>query len=172
MVKKDIKIEELLSEELKRELFVDSGSKFRLIDEWDTLMESIYELPVEHDGYEKKLSESNYIKEIVDIITKDDFDQVKRTESRKKYKGKTPDLMYYNIVFTKGNKKTGYGTLIYFPETENELPQRNRGIVLAIKTEFNENDTNIEFEKARFDDYLVEVKPYIDLIGGLYREKQ
>ena len=39
-------------------------------------------------------------------------------------------------------------------------------------SEFNENDTNIEFEKARFDDYLVEVKPYIDLIGGLYREKQ
>ena len=42
MVKKDIKIEELLSEELKREMFVDSGSKFRLIDEWDTLMAVSY----------------------------------------------------------------------------------------------------------------------------------
>ena len=78
------KIEEVLAEVLKKEMFIASGKKFRYIDDWDTVMNSIYELPVEYDGYTKRVSEMNSLKEIINTFERNDFNEVKRSESRRK----------------------------------------------------------------------------------------
>lgn len=170
-VSRSTKLEDILGEELRREMFLDSGSKFRYIDDWENLMHSVYELPIEYDGYENEISELHYLKEIIDILTKGKFDEVKRSESRKKYKGKSiASIMYYNIIFIQRESKVGYGTLIYLTQINKESPQRSKGIVLVAKIETSGQNAGVKFEKAKFNDFLVEVRPYVELIGDLYRE--
>ena len=166
------KVEDILVEVLKREMYLKAGSKFRYVDDWDTVMHSVCELPIEFDGYVKKVSEMRAIKEIVDIFTKTDFEEVKRSESRRKQMKdfvKTTH-MYYNIIFSKKNSKVGYGTLIYFPNLCKDSPERSNGIILIAKYSVVNGKSELTFEKAKFDDFLVEVRPYIEIIGDLYRE--
>lgn len=166
------KIEDILAEQLKREMFVTSGLKFRYVDDWDTVMHSVYELPIEYDGYVKKAADMSFVKEIADILSKGEFDDVKRSESRRKQMKEFVKTMhmYYNLVFTRGDVKTGYGVLIYFPELKGDNPERSRGIVLMAKYVDKDGKGALSFEKARFDDFLLEVKPYIEILGDLYRK--
>ncbi|MBI2183907.1 MAG: hypothetical protein HYU39_02995 [Thaumarchaeota archaeon] len=166
------KVEDVLAEELKREMFVTSGLKFRYMDDWDTVMHSIYELPIEYDGYVKKVGEMKTLKEIVDILSKGDFDDVKRSESRRKQMKEFVKTMhmYYNLIFTKGSDKTGYGALIHFPQLKDKDPDRSSGIVLMAKYVLKGGKGFLTFEKARFDDFLLEVRPFIEMLGNLYRK--
>lgn len=168
---KNLRLEDILAEELKREMLVTSGLKFRYIDEWDTIMRSIYELPIEYDGYVKKLSDSWMLKEVIDVLTKGDFDDVKRSESRRKQLREFKKMMqmYYNLIFTKGGERIGYGTLIYFPNLIQEEPERSRGIILLAKHVIKDKKSSLTFEKVKFDDFLLEVRPYIEILGDLYR---
>ncbi|MEM3074048.1 MAG: hypothetical protein QXK20_04835, partial [Nitrososphaerales archaeon] len=80
----DLRIEDLLEEQLRREMFLESGKKFRYIDDWDTVMHSVYEIPIEYGGYTKRIPELKFLKEMVNTLTSGDFEEVKRSESRKK----------------------------------------------------------------------------------------
>lgn len=168
---KGIKIEDLLEEQLRREMFLESGKKFRYIDDWDTVMHSVYEIPIEYGGYTKRVQELKSLKEMVDILTSGDFEEVKRSESRKKQmKEFTKTMsMYYNLIFKMKDHKLGYGALIYFPELDQKQPERSKGIVLMAKCVVKDGKVKFDYEKARFDDFLIEVKPYIELLGDLYR---
>jgi hypothetical protein len=77
--------------------------------------------------------------------------------------------MYYNLVFTKGKKKVGYGALFHFPKLKSD-PDRSGGIVLAAKIVVDGKKHEVAFERGKFDDFLVEAKPYINLLGDLYRQ--
>ena len=77
--------------------------------------------------------------------------------------------MYYNLVFTKGQEKTGYGFLIYFPNLSKD-PERSSGIVLVERKNIREGKSETRFERAKFDDFLIDVRPYIEIIGDLYRK--
>ena len=166
------KVEDILEEELRREMHLTTGSKFRYVNDWDTVMHSVYELPIEFDGYVKKVPEMKAIKEIIDILTKADFVDVKRSESRRKQMKEFVKTMhmYYNIIFSKKDSKVGYGALIYFPNLRTDIPERSGGIVLMAKCVVRDGKSEWAFEKARFDDFLVEVKPYIEILGDLYRK--
>ena len=166
------KVEDVLAETLRREMFLMTGSKFRYVDDWDTVMHSVYELPIEFDGYVKKVSEVKAIKEIVDVLTKADFVDVKRSESRRKQMKEFVKTMhmYYNIIFSKKDSKVGYGALIYFPRLREDDPERSGGIVLMAKCIVKDGRSEWAFEKARFDDFLIEVRPYIEILGDLYRK--
>lgn len=153
-------------------MFVTSGLKFRYVDEWDTIMHSIYELPIEYDGYTKRVSVMQMVKEMIDTLSKGDFENVKRSESRRKQLREFTKTMhmYYNLIFSKRNLKVGYGALIHFPELNEAEPERSRGIVLMAKYTISNGEGTLTFEKAKFDDFLLEVKPYIEILGDLYRK--
>ncbi|MDG6991048.1 MAG: hypothetical protein JRM99_06465 [Nitrososphaerota archaeon] len=163
-------VEDILSDELKREMNLDTET-FAVIDDWDSVMNSVYQMPIEYAGYTNRVGEMKLLKEMVDSLEAADFDQVKRSESRKKQLAqfKTTLSMYYNVVFTKEKKKIGYGALIHFPKLKSD-PDRSAGIVLAAKIVVEGGKHKVSFERGKFNDFLVEVKPYINLLGDLYRQ--
>jgi hypothetical protein len=163
-------VEDILSDELKREMNLDTDT-FAVLDDWDSVMQSVYQMPIEYAGYTRRVSDLKILKEMIDRLATSDFDNVKRSESRKKQMAQfTKTLsMYYNVILTKGKNKVGYGALIHFPKLKSE-PDRSGGIVLAAKIVVAGTKHTTTFERARFDDFLVEVKPYINLLGDLYRQ--
>lgn len=171
-VAKKLTIEDILSDELKREMNLDEKT-FVVVDDWDSVMQSVYRMPIEYAGYTKKVSELKLLKEMIDTLAAANFDSVKRSESRKKQMEQfTKTLsMYYNIIFMQGKKKVGYGALFHFPKLK-ESPERSGGIVLAAKIVVEGNKHVSSFERGRFDDFLVEVKPFINLLGDLYRQSR
>jgi hypothetical protein len=179
-----LKIEDVLNEELRREMGVEAepGSrrlklqkKFSSVDNWEDIMHSVYELPIELEGYTKKVSEMNMLKEMIDILSSQEFQSVKRSESRKKQLSQFVNTMnmYYNLVFTrKTGERIGYGALIYFPDLDKRNPERSSGIVLAERKLAKNGKMETKFERARFDDFLVDVKPFIEVLGNLYRKSR
>jgi hypothetical protein len=171
-VPKDLTVEDILSDEIKREMNMDEDT-FAVLDDWDSVMNSVYQMPIEYAGYTIRVGDMKLLKEMIDALAASDFDSVKRSESRKKQLAQfTKTLsMYYNLVFTKGKRKVGYGALIHFPQLK-AAPERSRGIVLAGKIVFEKGKHTTAFERGKFDDFLVEVKPYVNLLGDLYRQNR
>jgi hypothetical protein len=179
-----LKIEDILNEELRREMGVEPepGSrrlklhqKFSSVDDWEDIMHSVYELPIEIEGYTKKVSEMQLLKEMIDTLSSQNFESVKRSESRKKQLSQFVKTMnmYYNLVVTKkSGERVGYGALIYFPDFPEKNPERSSGIVLAERKITKDGKSDTKFERARFDDFLVDVKPYIEMLGNLYRKSR
>jgi hypothetical protein len=167
---KKLTVEDILSDELKREMNLDTDT-FAVLDDWDSVMNSVYQLPIEYAGYTNKVSDMKLLKEMIDTLAMADFDNVKRSESRKKQLAQFTKTLsrYYNVVFTKGKKKVGFGALIHFPKLR-ASPDRSSGIVLAAKIVVDGTKHASSFERGKFDDFLVEVKPYINLLGDLYRQ--
>jgi len=170
IVPKKLTVEDILSDELKREMNLDTDT-FAVLDDWDSVMQSVYQMPIEYAGYTIRVSDMKIMREMIDRLATSDFDTVKRSESRKKQLAQyTKTLsMYYNVVLTKGRSKVGYGALIHFPKLKSD-PDRSGGIVLAAKIVGDGSKHSTTFERAKFDDFLVEVKPYINLLGDLYRQ--
>lgn len=178
----NLKVEDILNEELRREMGVEPEpetgklrihQKFSSIDDWEDIMHSVYELPIELEGYTKKVSEMQSLKEMIDILSSQEFENVKRSESRKKQLTQFVSTMnmYYNLVVTRKNgERIGYGALIYFPHLKKENPERSSGIVLAERKVMKDDKSDTRFERAKFDDFLVEVKPFIEVLGNLYRK--
>lgn len=167
---KKLTIEDILSDELKREMNLDEET-FAVIDDWDSVMHSVYQLPIEYAGYTTRVADLKLLREMIDRLSSSDFDNVKRSESRKKQLAqlrKTLSL-YYNVIFTKGKEKVGYGAVIHFPRL-GASPERSSGIVLAAKIVVDGAKHTTKFEKGKFDDFLLEVKPYVNLLGDLYRQ--
>jgi hypothetical protein len=163
-------VEDILSDELKREMNLDTET-YAVIDDWDSVMHSVYQMPIEYAGYTNRVGDMKILKEMIDSISGPGFDHVKRSESRKKQLQQfTKTLsMYYNLVFTKGKTKVGYGALIHFPRLKPD-PERSGGIVLAAKITVSGKKHSTAFERGKFDDFLVEVKPFINLLGDLYHQ--
>lgn len=149
--------------------------RFNSIDDWEDIMHSVYQLPIELEGYTKKVSEMQSLKEMIDILSSQHFENVKRSESRKKQLSQFVNTMnmYYNLIFTKKNsERIGYGALIYFPHLKQDDPERSSGIVLAERKVMKDQKIDTRFERAKFDDFLLDVKPYIEMLGNLYRKSR
>ncbi len=172
VVPKKLTVEDILSDELKREMNLDTDT-FVVLDDWDSVMHSVYQMPIEYAGYTNKVGEMKVLKQMIDQLATADFDNVKRSESRKKQleQFRKTLSMYYNVVFTKGKKKVGYGALIHFPKLKAD-PERSPGIVLAAKIVVDGGKHTTIFERGKFDDFLLEVKPFINLLGDLYRQSR
>jgi hypothetical protein len=179
-----LKVEDVLNEELRREMGAESEpktgrlklqQKFNSIDEWEDIMHSVYQLPIELEGYTKKVSEMQSLKEMIEALSSQKFKSVKRSESRKKQLTQFVNTMhmYYNLVFTmeKGDR-IGYGALIYFPNLDSKDPERSSGIVLAERKVTKDGHFDTRFERAKFDNFRLDVKPYIEMLGNLYRSSR
>jgi hypothetical protein len=171
-VPKKITVEDVLSDELKREMNMDTDT-FAVLDDWDSVMNSVYQMPIEYAGYTNRVGEMKLLREMIDSLATADFDHVKRSESRKKQLAqfKKTLSMYYNLVFTRGKRKVGYGALIHFPKLKAD-PDRSGGIVLAARIVFEGGRHKTTFERGKFNDFLIEVKPYVNLLGDLYRQSR
>ncbi|GEM_PF-361160 len=180
---KGLKVEDILNEELRREMGVEADpetgrlqlhKRFNKISDWEDIMHSVSELPIELEGYDKKVTDLRALKEMVDRLSSQDFDSVKRSESRKKQFAQFVNSMsmYYNLIFTKGQERIGYGVLIYFPKLRKDDAERSNGIVLVEKKVMTANKSDSQFERAKFDDFLIEVRPYIEMLGDLYRKEK
>ncbi|HXW37755.1 MAG TPA: hypothetical protein VEJ36_07645 [Nitrososphaerales archaeon] len=169
---KKLTIEDVLSDEVKREMNLDTRT-FVVLDDWDSVMQSVYQMPIEYAGYTNKVGEMKLLKEMINALAAADFDSVKRSESRKKQlKQFTKTMsMYYNLVFAKGGRRIGYGALIHFPKLKPH-PERSSGIVLAARVVVEGGKRTTTFERAKFDDFMIEVKPFINLLGDLYRQSR
>ena len=167
-----ITVEDILSDQLKREMNLDTET-YAVVDDWDSVMHSVFRMPIEFAGYTSKVADMRILREMIDTLASADFDNVKRSESRKKQLQQfTKTLsMYYNLVFTKGKKKIGYGALIHFPKLGG-TPDRSPGIVLASNIVVEGKKKEATFERGKFDDFLIDVKPYINLLGDLYRQSR
>lgn len=172
MKSKNLKLEEILENELKGEMKLELSKPFSAV-EWDEALDTVFSTPISYEQFTKKTSELVFMKEIVDLFSKGGFDDVARSESRRKQmKEYTKTLqMYYNLVFKKGRKKTGYGALIFFPKLNEKEPERSSGVLLFSRLILDEKgQQQLGFERAAFDDFLMEVRPYVELLGDLYRK--
>jgi hypothetical protein len=169
-VPKKLTVEDILSDELKREMNLDTKT-YVVLDDWDSVINSVYQMPIEYAGYTNKVSDMKIMKEMIDSLANFDFGEVKRSESRKKQLEQfTKTLsMYYNLVFTREEGKVGFGALIHFPKLRSN-PERSGGIVLAAKIVVSGKKHTVTFERGKFDDFLIEVKPFINLLGDLYHQ--
>ena len=165
-------VEDILSDELKREMNLDTKT-YVVLDDWDSVMHSVYQTPIEYAGYTNRVGDMKILKEMIDSLASPRFDEVKRSESRKKQLEQFTKTfsMYYNLVFMKGKQKVGFGALIHFPKLKSN-PERSGGIVLAAKIVVSGKKHTTTFERGKFDDFLVEVKPFINLLGDLYRQSR
>jgi hypothetical protein len=171
-VAKRVTVEDVLSDELKREMNLDEKT-FAVVGDWDDVMQSVHKLPIEYSAYVEKVSNMKLLKEMINSLAAANFDSVKRSESRRKQLEQVTKTltMYYNVVFLKGKKKVGYGALIHLPRLKDNA-ERSGGIVLAAKIVVEGSKHTSSFERGKFDDFLVEVKPYINLLGDLYRQSR
>lgn len=172
MKSKVLKLEEILENELKGEMKLELSKPFSAV-EWDEALDTVFSTPISYEQFTKKASELVFMKEIVDLFSKGDFDDVSRSESRRKqFMEYTKTLqMYYNLVFRKGRKRTGYGALIFFPKLKEKEPERSGGVILFSRLIVDEKgQQQLGFERAAFDDFLIEVRPYVELLGDLYRK--
>ncbi len=178
-----LKVEDILNEELRREMGVEPEvgtgrlkrqQRFNSISEWEDIMHSVYELPIELEGYTRKVSDMQSLKEMVDVLSSQDFDSVKRSESRKKQLSQFTRTMsmYYNLIFNRGRYRLGYGALVFFPDLAKDNPERSSGIVLIERKTMRDGKSDTRFERARFDDFLIEVRPFIEVLGDLYRKSR
>ena len=141
----------------------------------DEALDTVFSTPISYEEFTKKMGDLQLIREIVDAFTKADYDDVARSESRRKqlqvYKKNLQ--MYYNLMFRKGKKRTGYGALIYFPKLNEKEPERSGGVVLFSRLVVDaKGQQDLTFERAAFDDFLLEVRPYVELLGELYRKSK
>ena len=63
MAPKKLTVEDMFSDELKREMNMDTET-FAVIDDWDSVLHSVYQMPIEYAGYtnrvgDMKISEGN-----------------------------------------------------------------------------------------------------------------
>ena len=61
--------------------------------------------------------------------------------------------------------RKGYGALIFFPQLRSAAPERSSGIVLGARYVIRGRKKELVFERAKFDDFLLEVRPYIETLG-------
>ena len=69
---KKLTVEDILSDELKREMNLDTDT-FAVLDDWDSVMHSVYQMPIEYAGYTRKVSDMKLLKEMVSIISLRNF---------------------------------------------------------------------------------------------------
>ena len=167
-----LKLEEVLENELKGEMKLALSKPFNAV-EWEEALVTVNSTPISYVEFTKRTSDLVLIKEVVDLISKGGFDGVARSEGRRKQMkeySKTRQ-MYFNLIFKEGKKRTGYGALIAFSKLDKKSPDRSDGVILFSRLVVDDRGKQeLTFERAAFDDFLLGVRPHIELLGDLYEK--
>jgi len=155
--------------EMRRSIEADGG----LMDDWDTILYAADYLPLSLTTCRKTVNELKFLAEIKARLQARDFNEAKRTQSRKggEKKMRKKKNIFYDIIFRKGSDAEGYGVLIQLNLTGGKDTSQCGGYALCTKVERTGSDSeNVAYECARFSNYTKEVRPIIDEIGDLYRK--
>lgn len=140
--------------------------------DFDFVMNSVCQTPAGYRRYANKVGGMEISKEVTDSIASKDIDNVKRSHYLKKQlKLFTKSLsIHYNLVHIRGKEKICFYALIHFLGPKSDRGRRG-WVVLAAKTiESGERHTST-FERLEFDDFLLEVRAFINLLGDLYHRR-
>jgi hypothetical protein len=166
-------IEDVLAHETRKEMLRSIEAESKYGEDWDTILYAADYLPLSLTKCRKTVGELTFLVEMKSRLVNRDFDETKRSQSRKggEKKIKKKKHIFYDIVFRKGSEATGYGALIQLSLVDGKDPYQSGGYVLMTKVQRSDSGSEaVAFECARFSNYAKEAKPLIDEIGNLYRK--
>lgn len=166
-------IEDVLAQETIREMRRSIEAEGSFGEDWDTILYAADYLPLSLTSCRKTVDELKFLTEIKARLLARDFDEARRSQSRKGGEKKIKKKMniFYDIIFRKGKEATGYGVLIQLNLTGGKGPSQSGGYALMTKVQRSVPDSEtMASECARFSNYEKEVKPVIAEIGDLYRK--
>lgn len=117
--------------------------------------------------YRKKVVEMSLLREVMLLLSRRRFDEVRRIEVKRRASGTSWHTLY-TIIFRDDENVLGYAALIYIPELSRDV-EKSGGVIHAARYRVSDGEEVVKFEKAKFGNYLTEVKPYIEILGTLYR---
>tara|TARA_B100000315_G_C14174010_1_gene405847 strand:- start:130 stop:531 length:402 start_codon:yes stop_codon:yes gene_type:complete len=114
----------------------------------------------------KKIIEMDMLKEIMQLLLKRRFEEVRRMEVKQKTSRKSWNTLYL-IVLRNKEEIFGFAAIIFVPEIFRDI-EKSSGVIYAARHHIaDKKDTS--YEKATFDNYILEVRPQIEILGNLYR---
>ncbi|MDG6923582.1 MAG: hypothetical protein JRN67_09855 [Nitrososphaerota archaeon] len=128
-------------------------------------------MPIELEGYTRSIAQLQSLKEIVNRLSDQDYDSFKRSENKKRQLRQFVRTMnmYYGVIFARGSEQTEYGVQIYSPSLSEDA-EKSSGIVL-VERKITDGKFETRFERAKFDDFLIDVRSYIEINGDLHRKR-
>jgi len=116
--------------------------------------------------YRSRVVEMSILKDVVQMLSKRRFEETSLSEVHRRTRGKGWGI-YYSLILRSDDMSLGYGALIYISELK-RIFERSGGVVLAARYSEGRGGEELKFEWASFDNYLVEVKPHMEMIYNLY----
>ncbi|MFQ6134779.1 MAG: hypothetical protein ACE5KU_03055 [Nitrososphaerales archaeon] len=162
--KRIVRVEDVLIEELKHNTAVYSGSAPSSVD-WERILKKTSSSPSKF--YKKRVVEMGMLKEVIHILSRRRFDEARRVEVRKRASRKSWSTLY-SLIFRDGEDTLGYAAIIYIPELSRDI-EKSSGVIHAARYRVTSRGEDTKFERAKFDNYSMEVKPHIEILGNLYR---
>ncbi len=161
-----LSVEDLLIEDLKQNTTAYSDSSLSSVD-LGRLLKKTLSSPSESKFYEKRVVEMDMLKEVMHILSRRRFNEARRVEVKKRAFGKSWYTLY-SLIFRDGEDTLGYAATIYIPKLSRDI-EKSSGVIHAAKYQVTSSGEDTKFERARFDNFSMEVKPHLEILGNLYR---
>ncbi|MDP6641064.1 MAG: hypothetical protein QF381_01290 [Nitrososphaerales archaeon] len=159
------KLESILIHELKNNMLLTSKSPVHSTD-WSMVTRNIHRSNFLLKSIHKKVVEMDLLKEVMQLLSKRRFEEVRRIEVKQKTSRKNL-FSLWSITLRNKEEIFGFAAIILIPELCRDI-EKSRGIVYAAKHHIASEEV-IKFEKAIFQNYQQEVRPQIEILGNLYR---
>ena len=159
-------MEDVLIEELKRNTAVSSSFVSSSAD-WGNILKASSVSPSESEFFKKRIVEMSMLKEVLHMLSRRRFDEVRRIEVKKRTSRKSW-CTSYSLIFRDAEGTLGYAAIIYIPELSRVI-EKSGGVIHAARYRVTSSGEDTSFERAKFDNYTMEVKPHIEILGNLYR---
>jgi|TARA_B100002003_G_C14041775_1_gene501979 hypothetical protein len=159
------KLENILRQELKYNMFVTSKSALRSAD-WSMVLKKAFRADIIFGSINKKVVEMDLLKEVMQLLSKRRFEEIRRTEIKQKTSRKSW-FSLYSIILRNKEENFGFAAIIFIPEFCRDI-EKSRGAIYAARHHIAD-EANTVFEKAIFENYQQEVRPQIEILGNLYR---
>ncbi len=159
------KLESILIQELKNNMCVTSKSTLRSSD-WSIVLKKVFRSDFILNSINKRVVGMDLLKEVMQLLSKRRFEEVRRSEVKQKTSGKNW-FSFYSVILRDKEEIFGFAAIIFVPEICRDI-ENSRGVIYAARYHIaSEEDTM--FEKATFENYQQEVQPQIEILGNLYR---
>ncbi len=159
------KVKSILIQELKNNMFITSESRLRSAD-WSIVLKKAFRSDFILKPINKKVVEMDLLKEVMQLLSKRRFEEVRRVEVKQKTSLKNW-FSLYSVILRDKEEIFGFAAIIFIPKICRHI-ELSRGVIYACRHHIaSEEDTM--FEKATFENFQQEVRPQIEILGNLYR---
>jgi hypothetical protein len=159
------KLESILIQELKNNMFVNSKSAFHSSD-WSMVLKKAFRSDFILKSINKKVVGMDMLKEVMQLLSERKFEEVRRIEVKQKTSRKSW-FSFYSVIFRGREEIFGFAAIIFVPEIYRDI-EKSSGVIYAARHHIASEEETM-FEKATFENFQQEVKPQIEILGNLYR---